>query len=76
MPLRKVTNRLRETRRAKGFSGFDLQLVTNIPAQEIYKIERGLRRAVAWEKDRLATCLGVAEDELFPNNLGQEIVWY
>jgi transcriptional regulator with XRE-family HTH domain len=75
MPLRRKVNRLREVRKAKGFSAYDLQLLSHVPAQIIYCIERGLQRARPSEKRMLAEALQVSEKDLFPAHLerNQEI---
>lgn len=69
MPLRKRTNYLREARVRKGLSGYDLQILSNIPAQEIYRIERGLKRPKAYERALLSKALGAEEDRVFPKGL-------
>jgi len=69
MALRRKTNKLREARKACGFSGYDLQILSRIPAQEIYRIERGLKRPKAYECDLLAQALDMPIDEIFPRHL-------
>jgi transcriptional regulator with XRE-family HTH domain len=59
-------NRLREIRTARGLSGLDLQLLSGIPAQIIYRVERGLKRPLRYEKRLLAEALKVTVEELFP----------
>ena len=69
MPLRKKNNLLREHRMQVGLSGYDLQLLSGIPAQTIYLIERGLKRPQRYEKSLLSRALNIEEGKLFPNNL-------
>ncbi len=69
MPLMKLTNHLREIRRAKNLSGYDLQILTGTTAQVIYMIERGLRRPSFQERLRIAEALELTVDEIFPENL-------
>ena len=69
MPLLKKTNRLREIRANKGLSGYDLQILSSIPACSIYLIERGLKRARPYERALLAEALGLPEGKLFPTHL-------
>ena len=69
MPLRKKVNCLREIRTQKGFSGYDLQLLSTIPAQSIYQIERGLKRPLLYEKSLLAKALSLPEETIFPAEL-------
>ena len=64
-------NRVRETRRAKGLSAYDLQLLTRIPAQTIYGIERGLRGPLQYQKDLIAHALGLQESDLFPREMAR-----
>lgn len=59
-------NRLRDIRKAKGFSQLKLALMTGIPPSEISRIENGwLKPYPGWRK-RLARALGTTEAELFP----------
>lgn len=69
MPLLKKLNRLREIRTSKGLSGYDLQLLSSIPAQEIYRIERGLKRPRTYEKNLIAEAFGKSVEEIFPDSL-------
>jgi transcriptional regulator with XRE-family HTH domain len=69
MPLRKKRNCLREIRIQNGLSGYDLQILSNIPAQEIYRIERGLKRPMPYEKALISKALGLREEEIFPDEL-------
>ena len=69
MALWRKTNRLRELRRAQKKSGQDLQLLSNISAQTIYYIERGLKRPAPYEKAMLSEALGLSESEVFPSDL-------
>lgn len=69
MPLSKRVNRLREIRTNRGLSGYDLQLLSSIPAQEIYRIERGLKRPRQYEKSILAEALNKNVEEIFPDSL-------
>jgi transcriptional regulator with XRE-family HTH domain len=69
MALRRKLNRLREVRKARGLSGYDLQVLTRIPAQEIYRIERGLRRVRPYEKEWLAKALQEEVETVFPEEL-------
>lgn len=66
MPLMSRKNRLREARKAGGFSGYDLQLITSVRAHKIYLIERGLARASSYERFALAQALDSPIDVLFP----------
>lgn len=66
MALRKKVNCLRELRIQRGLSGYDLQLLSSIPAQEIYRIERGLKRPLPHEKCLLAKALNFSEEIIFP----------
>jgi ribosome-binding protein aMBF1 (putative translation factor) len=59
-------NLLKEFRRKKGISQFELAKLANIQPTEISRIENGwLRPYPGWRK-RLAKALGVKEKELFP----------
>lgn len=69
MPLRKKTNCLREIRIQKGLSGYDLQILSDIPAQEIYRIQMGLKRPMPYEKALISKALGLGEEEVFPDEL-------
>lgn len=69
MALRKKTNCLRELRLQKGLSGYDLQILSNVPAQEIYRIERGLKKPMPYEKALISDALGLREEVVFPDNL-------
>lgn len=69
MPLMIRKNRLREIRKSQGFSGYDLQILSKIPAQDIYKIERGLKKPLPYEKALVAKALGISEDEVFPEEM-------
>jgi DNA-binding XRE family transcriptional regulator len=40
-----------------------------VPAQEIYFIERGLRRPRRWEKEQIAEALQVEVEDVFPLEL-------
>ena len=71
MALRKKVNCLREERNQRGLSGFDLQILSTIPASSIYLIERGLKRPQAYEKRRLSEALNISEDELFPEDMAR-----
>lgn len=64
-------NKVRETRMVKGLSAYDLQLITHIPAQTIYGIERGLRGPLQFQKDLIADALGLQESELFPPEMAR-----
>lgn len=77
MALRKKVNCLREVRRSNGLSGYDLQILSRIPAQEIYRIERGLKRAKRYERALLAKALNTEESTIFPKDmeLSAEIEW-
>ncbi len=77
MALRRKTNRLREIRLSQALSGYDLQILCHIPAQEIYRIERGLKRAKRYEKALLADALKAEESTIFPKDmeLSAEIEW-
>lgn len=78
MPLRRVRNRLREIRKQKGLSAFDLQLLSHTPAWRVYLIERGLGEPRIFERYTLARALDVEEEEIFPEAMSksQEIVRY
>ncbi len=69
MPLLRRVNRLREIRTNKGLSGYDLQLLSSVPAQEIYRIERGLKKPNKYEKNLIAEALGKSVEEIFPDSL-------
>lgn len=69
MALRIRSNRLRELRRRSGFSGYDLQALSGVPAHIIYLIERGLQRPACYQKFAIAKSLNVPEEEVFPSNL-------
>lgn len=69
MALRKKVNRLREIRLSRDLSGYDLQILSRIPAQEVYRIERGLKKPKRYEKALLAKALGLDENEIFPESL-------
>lgn len=69
MPLYRKCNNLREIRIQKGFSGYDLQILSSVPAQAIYLIERGLKNSQAYERSLLSDALNVSEKELFPDDL-------
>lgn len=69
MALMRCTNKLREVRIQKGFSGYDLQILSHIPAQTIYLIERGLKRPQCHERALLADALQVVEEDIFPKYL-------
>ena len=69
MALRKRVNNLREIRTEEKLSGYDLQLLSSIPAQKIYLIERGLMKPWAFEKIALSKALKVSVEELFPEKL-------
>ena len=69
MSLLKKKNRLRELRKAKEISGYDLQILSNIPAEVIYRIERGLKSPNRHEKALLSEALGLDEEEVFPSYL-------
>jgi transcriptional regulator with XRE-family HTH domain len=71
MALSFRTNRLRETRKAQKVSGYDLQLLSNVRAQKIYLIERGLTRASSYEKFAIAGALGRPVEEIFPRELSR-----
>ncbi len=62
-------NRLREIRKSLKLSGYDLQLLSKIPTQIIYQIERGLKRPAAYEKVLLCEALSLGELEVFPDDL-------
>ena len=72
--LRKRTNFLREFRRRKGLSAYDLQLLSNIPAYVIYRIERGLAKPKHFERAFLAAAIGAPEEEIFPKNVQVELI--
>ena len=78
MPLRKNINRLCKIRIQKDISGYDLQILSSIPSQEIYRIERGLKRPLPHEKAWIAKALNMPEAEIFPEDLksNQEVVSY
>jgi transcriptional regulator with XRE-family HTH domain len=69
MPLLRRVNRLREIRINRGLSGYDLQLLSSVPAQEIYRIERGLKRPKKYEKNLIAEALAKSVEEIFPDSL-------
>jgi lambda repressor-like predicted transcriptional regulator len=69
MPLRKKINCLRELRRKTGYSGYDLQILTSIPAQEIYRIERGLKMPFPYEKALIAKALNLPGEIIFPKGM-------
>lgn len=69
MALRRKVNKLREVRKSHGLSAYDLQLLSHIPAQTIYGIERGLRRPRTYEKTFLAQALQEEVETLFPKEL-------
>ena len=71
MPLRKKSNNLREARRNKGFSGYDLQIRSGIRAQRIYHAERGLVNLSFAERHVLAKILEAPENEIFPEKKGR-----
>lgn len=66
MPLLIRKNCLREVRKARGLSGYDLQLLSHVPARDIYLIERGLKRPLRHEKGLIADALGMPEEKIFP----------
>jgi transcriptional regulator with XRE-family HTH domain len=76
MPLRRITNHLREIRSSKGLSGYDLQILSKIPAQEIYRIERGLTKPQIYQKHLIADALNASVQKVFPTNLerNQEVI--
>jgi transcriptional regulator with XRE-family HTH domain len=69
MPLMIRKNLLREIRRERRLSGYDLQLLSHIDAQAIYQIERGIKRPQSYEKNLLAEALGLRVEELFPKEM-------
>ena len=69
MPLFRKCNNLREIRTEKGLSGYDLQILSSVPAQNIYLIERGLKHPAVHEKHLLSIALEVSEEEIFPDEL-------
>lgn len=69
MSLRRKTNNLRELRIQRRLSGYDLQILSRVPAQEIYRIERGLKRPMPYEKALISKALGIGEEEIFPDKL-------
>ena len=69
MALRRIVNRLREARKSRGLSGYDLQILSRIPACDIYRIERGLLKPKVHHKHLLSEALGVSVPELFPVEL-------
>jgi transcriptional regulator with XRE-family HTH domain len=71
MALMVRKNRLREVRKSLKISAYDLQLLSHIPAQTIYAIERGLKRPAAHEKTFLSQALKLSEFEIFPAELAQ-----
>jgi transcriptional regulator with XRE-family HTH domain len=62
-------NNLRKIRKEKKLSGYDLQLLTNIPAQSIYLIERGIKRPARHERHLISDALGLSVDSVFPDDL-------
>ena len=69
MALLKKVNKLREIRTGRGLSGYDLQLLSSVPAQDIYHIERGLKKPRPYEKKIIAEALGESVEEIFPDSL-------
>lgn len=69
MALRRIVNRLREARKSQGLSGYDLQILSRIPACDIYRIERGLLKPQNHHKILLSEVLGISVAELFPIEL-------
>lgn len=58
-------NRIRELRRARGWSLTRLSGLTGISAGDIGLVERGLRPAYPGWRRRIAEALGVPEPDLF-----------
>jgi hypothetical protein len=71
MALRKRVNNLREIRARAKLSGYDLQILSSIPAQKIYLVERGLQKPWPFEKVALSKALRVLVEELFPKDLAR-----
>ena len=69
MPLFRKCNNLREIRTKKALSGYDLQILSSVPAQNIYLIERGLKHPAVHEQRLLSIALDVPEEEIFPDEL-------
>ena len=59
-------NRIREIRVIKRLSQFELRLKTGIHQSKISLIENGLIEPSGDEKAKISTALGVALDELWP----------
>jgi transcriptional regulator with XRE-family HTH domain len=62
-------NRLRDIRNQKSLSAYDLQLLSFIPAQILYMIERGLKIPHSYEKERISKALNVPVDDIFPKEM-------
>jgi transcriptional regulator with XRE-family HTH domain len=69
MPLIKKRNRLRDLRIEKGLSGYDLQILSHIPAQLIYLIERGIKNPQDYEKVLLSEALDIPVEKIFPKEM-------
>jgi len=69
MVLRRKLNNLRKIRKEKGLSGYDLQLLTYIPAREIYHIERGLKTPTPYEKTLISEGLNMPKGDIFPDDM-------
>ena len=69
MALSLRRNRVRELREKKGLSGYDMQILSKVPAWKVYAIERGLQRARGFEKELIAKALEASVDQVFPVEL-------
>ncbi|WP_434074876.1 helix-turn-helix domain-containing protein [Moorella naiadis (nom. illeg.)] len=61
----KKMSRLRDERRRRGWSQFELSKRSNIHPIEIGRIERGIVKPFPGWRKRLSEALGVPENELF-----------
>ena len=75
MPLMITKNKLREIRKSKKLSGYDLQILSTIPARTLYEIERGLKRPLPYQKALISDALEMDEQEIFPNSLESPGNW-
>jgi transcriptional regulator with XRE-family HTH domain len=69
MPLMRKANRVRELRKSKGLSGYDLAILSGVIATSVYLIERGAKKPLRYEMDKIADALGLPVDVVFPREM-------